>query len=258
MTDPFIQACAVGDVCSVEHMLQSMFPYDAPVVVGGIDAMLVHKCHGLTDVLARWGKLHPHFGLSTLSTAFLQGNMTVAGFVLKHMVEARLAESSFNFLFHSGKHLPQSQRAEIAQLILEKSPPSSHREFLAAVVDTGDEHLIDLVCSSLSHITVEKNHEPECIDFWPHFLLCSNAINLAGWGEDNNNDQQRYCTILNKLLMYVDTQKLEHRLALEAVEEPEILDDTVVLQECIQKRQREVLEQAAHKIDHREKTIRRL
>lgn len=259
MNNTFIQSCAVGDCETVENMLEGMNPNNAAAVVAGIDLMLAHSHSGLTDAFARWGQLHPRFGLATLSLAFLKGNLTVASFVLDHMLKPHLVNCSFGFLFHSGQDLPQSQRTEIAQLILKKSQTSSHGDFLSTVVNKGDEHLIDLVCAALPYITVEKNQDPKYIDLWPHFLLCSNAINFSGWGnEDNSHDPQRYRTILNKLLMHVDTCKLEHRLAFEALEEPEILENTAVLQECIQKHQRAVLEQAVHNTHPRESTARKI
>ncbi len=255
----FVQSCAQDDRQTVKTMLEGMNSHDAATVVEGIDTMLAHQCNDLTHVFGHWGKLDPRFGLSTLSLAFLKGNLTAASFILDHMVKIDFVNLSFGFLFHSGKKLPNRLRADIAQLILEKSQASSHLDFLKAVVYKGDEHLLDLVCGALPYMTVEKNQDPKYIDLWPHFLLCSNAINFAGWGdEDNSDDPQRYHTILNKLLGYVDTNKLQHRLAFEAVAEPEILDDTAVLQQCIQEYERAVLEQAARNTCPRKKTIRKI
>lgn len=255
----FVQSCAAGDVYAVNNMLEYMNPNDASTIVAGIDTMLAHNCKGLTDVFGRWGKCHPRFGLSTLSVAFLNGNMSVAAFVLDHMLTPQLVNSSFGFLFHSGKNLPQKQRAEIAQLIARKSQRSSHGDFLSTIVNKGDEHLLDVVCS-LSDTTVENNEDPHTVDLWPQLLMCSNAINFSGWSDDTESiaDAKRYTRILHTLLNYVDHNQLQQRLDLESVAEPEILENTIVLSEWIQQRRWEVLQQAAHSTHHREKTTRRI
>lgn len=256
----FIQSCAAGDVYAVDNMLEHMNPNDATTIVAGIDSMLAHNCKGFTDVFGSWGKCHPRFGLSTLSIAFLRGNMTVAAFVLDHMLTTQWVNSSFGFLFNSGQNLPPKQRAEIAQLILQKSQRSSHGDFLSAIVNTGDEHLLDVVCPLLSDITVEKTKDPHGVDVWRQLLLCSNAVNVSGWSDDigSTADAKRYTRILHTLLNYVDHNQLQERLEFEAIAEPEILDDTLVLSEWIQKRRREVLEQAAHNPRHQDKTVRKI
>jgi len=111
----FIQACAKGDAETLHTLLAGMTPNDAGVVVDGI-----HQMRGNSDVteqLAAWGQQHPRCGLTTLSTAFLRGNMEVADFVLEHMIEPHYVHASFNFLFVSGKNLPAARREAIARLV---------------------------------------------------------------------------------------------------------------------------------------------
>jgi len=111
----FIQACAKGDAETLHTLLAGMTPNDAGLVVDGIEQMRENLA--VREELAVWGKQRPRCGLMTLSTAFLRGNMTVAGFVLEHMMEFHHVQASFNFLFVSGKHLPAARREAIARLV---------------------------------------------------------------------------------------------------------------------------------------------
>lgn len=252
MSDLFIQACAKGDGDALRALLAGMTPNDAGVVVDGIEQMRENLA--VREELAVWGKQRPRCGLMTLSTAFLRGNMTVAGFVLEHMMEFHHVQASFNFLFVSGKHLPSAQREAIARLVAEKCPPSVRASFLEAAIDGADGRLVEVVYSTLPDTTVKANAPAHQIDLWPHVLRCANAVSLERWSNEGKKRLKKHIAVFQQLLTYVDSSDLQQRLTLEQVANPHL--NVSALEELIQQRQRMMLEKVTR--GDRRNTVRKI